>query len=40
MLIIYTDGACSKNGRADSNGGFGVVITENDKFIGAYSKMT
>lgn len=40
MLIIYTDGACSKNGSIDSSGGFGVVITENDKLIGTYSKMT
>ena len=30
MLHIYTDGACSGNGKENANGGFGVYMT-NDK---------
>lgn len=31
MMMIYTDGACSHNGTWD--GGWGVVVVENDKVI-------
>lgn len=37
MLKIYTDGSCSKNGYEGSNGSFGVLVTENDICIHAYS---
>lgn len=37
-MVIYTDGACSGNGKAQNNGGFGVIVIENDKVINAYGK--
>lgn len=38
MLTIYTDGACSGNGKINAMGGFSVVITENNQLIDTYSK--
>ena len=36
-MIIYTDGACSQNGKANSKGGYGVVVCDdNGKLIDAY----
>lgn len=36
-MIIYTDGACSQNGRINSKGGYGVVVCDdNGKLIDAY----
>lgn len=33
-MIIYTDGACQGNGKAQNSGGYGfVVVDENDNFI-------
>ena len=33
-MIIYTDGACSGNGKAQNTGGYGyVVVDEDNKFI-------
>ena len=40
MITIYTDGACSKNGKEGAHGGFGVVVTEDEKIITCYSKQT
>lgn len=37
MIEYFTDGSCSKNGYADSFGGFGVVGMENGKVVFAYS---
>lgn len=38
-MIIYTDGACSKNGTATAHGGFGVVILDdNQELITTYKK--
>lgn len=38
-MIIYTDGACSKNGSADAVGGFGVVVLDdNENLITSYHK--
>lgn len=38
-MIIYTDGACSKNGSADAIGGFGVIVLDDDEnLITTYSK--
>lgn len=34
MINIYTDGACSKN---PGKGGFGIVVSENNEIIYAYS---
>lgn len=34
MFVIYTDGSCRGN---PGSGGFGVIVTENDKIINAYS---
>ena len=37
MITIYSDGSCRGNGREDSQGGFGVVILdENENLIKAY----
>lgn len=36
-MIIYTDGSCRKNG---AEGGFGVVVIENNEVIETYSKQT
>lgn len=37
-MIIYTDGACSGNGKQNSKGGFGIVVYDNNKnLIDAYS---
>ena len=36
-MIIYTDGSCLENGKANSKGGFGVVVyDDNGKLIDAY----
>lgn len=36
-MIIYTDGACQGNGKANSKGGYGVVVCDdNGKLIDAY----
>lgn len=38
-MICYTDGACSGNGYANSVGGFGVIILDdNENYISSYSK--
>ena len=39
-MIIFTDGACSGNGKANNSGGFGVVVMDNYEtyVIDAYSK--
>lgn len=29
-IIVYTDGACSKNGSADAKAGYGIYFGEND----------
>jgi ribonuclease HI len=40
-VICYTDGACSGNGYANSTGGFGVIILDdNENYISSYSKGT
>lgn len=48
MLYIYTDGSTRQNGKAGSNGGFGVVVIDtpdftipeqNGRVIDVYSKM-
>lgn len=37
MLYIYIDGACKNNGKENSNGGYGIVIFNNDNnLIDAY----
>ena len=40
MLVIYTDGSCSKNGSINNNGGFGVVVVKDEHLIATYSKMS
>ena len=36
-MIIYTDGACSQNGKTNNKGGYGVVVCDdNGKLIDAY----
>lgn len=37
-MVIYTDGSCRNNGKANSNGGFGVCGIENDKIVFVYRK--
>lgn len=37
MIIIYTDGSCSRN---PGPGGFGVVITDNNNIIAQYQERT
>jgi ribonuclease HI len=40
-MIIYTDGACSKNGQKINTGGFGVVVLDkNENIIYNYSKLS
>ena len=40
-MIVYTDGACSGNGKATNSGGFGVVVLDNDEnLIYNYSKLS
>ena len=40
-MIIYTDGSCQGNGKAENTGGFGVVVLDNDEnLIYNYSKQT
>ena len=36
--IIYTDGSCRGNGTENSSGGFGVVITKDNKLVAMYRK--
>lgn len=38
MLEIYVDGSCKGNGSSSNDGGFGVVVTENNKIIHTYSQ--
>lgn len=40
MIEIYTDGACSKNGYAGSNGGYGFVALRDGKLIEVRAKMS
>lgn len=40
MITIYTDGACSKNGREGAHGGFGVVVVRNDVIIDAHQEFS
>ena len=37
MLCIFTDGSTLKNGSKDARGGFGVVVTDNNRVINAHS---
>ena len=37
MISIYTDGSCSGNGSKNNFGGYGVVVTINNKIIKQYS---
>lgn len=38
-MIYYTDGSCAKNGKSINEGGFGVVVLDNNEnLITAYSK--
>ena len=38
-MIIYTDGSCCGNGKAQNNGGFGVIVVDNDeKLLFNYNK--
>lgn len=37
MIEIFTDGSCSKNGSKDNFGGFGIVLTINQKIVKMYS---
>lgn len=38
-MIIYTDGSCRKNGKESNQGGFGVVVLDNNEnLIYNYSK--
>jgi ribonuclease HI len=38
-MVIYTDGACSGNGKAVNSGGYGVVVLDNDEnLLYTYSK--
>lgn len=39
-MIIYTDGACSGNGKANNSGGYGVVVYNDDcdTIVRAYSE--
>lgn len=36
MITIWTDGACSKNGKEGAHGGYGVVVVQDDKIIDAH----
>ena len=37
-MIIYTDGACQGNGKAQNSGGYSyVVVDENDNYITSIS---
>ena len=38
MIAIYTDGSCRGNGTENSSGGFGVVITKDNKLVAMYRK--
>ena len=43
-MVIYTDGSCTGNGKAENSGGFGVLVLDKDKkneyniIIDCYSK--
>lgn len=40
-MIIYTDGACQGNGKAENSGGYGVVILDdNENLLYNYSKLS
>lgn len=30
-MVIYTDGSCSGNGKAQNSGGYGVIVLDNDE---------
>jgi ribonuclease HI len=30
-MVIYTDGSCCGNGKAQNNGGFGVIVVDNNE---------
>lgn len=37
MIVIYTDGSCRGNGKSNSSGGYGVVVTDGENnLINAY----
>lgn len=38
MIKIFTDGSCSKNGSKDNFGGYGVVLTNDDKIVKMYKE--
>lgn len=40
MITIYTDGACSKNGKEGAHGGFGVVVVRDDIIIDAHQEFS
>ena len=38
-MVVYTDGACSGNGKSVNSGGYGVVVLDNDEnLLYTYSK--
>lgn len=38
MFEIFVDGSCRGNGKEINNGGFGVVVTQNNELLTTYSK--
>jgi ribonuclease HI len=38
MIKIYVDGSCSKNGSKNNFGGYGVVLTNDDKIVKMYKE--
>jgi ribonuclease HI len=38
MFRLYTDGSCSGNGAKENFGGYGVVVTFNDKIVKLYKQ--
>lgn len=38
MIEIYVDGSCSHNGQKGNFGGYGIVLTINNKIVKMYSK--
>lgn len=40
MITIYTDGSTLNNGAKNAEGGFGVIVVENDIVVAAYAERT
>jgi len=38
MFKVYTDGSCSGNGSKENFGGYGIVVTFNDKIVKLYKQ--